>query len=182
MKKGWVVCALLSVILLLGGCASSAVPPPEAGAGSYVQARPTAVPDAESAEKPAGIPPVTLPEVPDIDLTGLSYPMVYAQVYDIAVAPTKHVGKTLRIQGLYVGAEYPELGEAVHSILVADEAGCCGVGLEFTVTGSPAWPEDYPPNYSPIALTGVLGTITAGEAVYALLTVNSIEVMDSPGL
>ena len=176
MKKASFLGLLLAVSLALSGCAPGTAS--QQAQSPFVQVHPTAAPGTVAGEGTPAIPPVSPKDVPDIDLQGLGYPMAYAQVYDIARDPCQHVGKTMRIEGMYYGAEYQELGEVVHSILVADSAGCCEVGLEFMVTGSPVWPEEYPPNFSRISLTGVLGTITAGEGIYALLTVNSIDLLE----
>ncbi len=178
MKKVQVLAALLLTALLLSGCAQSqgASRSPDEVAAQYVgEVAEAKTPQPEAAQE--GTPAVSPKEVPDIDLKDLSYPIVFAQVYDIAREAEKHVGKTLRMQGSYYGAQQLETDEVVHLILVTDSAGCCEVALEFAVTGNPAWPDDFPPNNSEILLTGVLDTITAGEQVYPLLLVNEIQVV-----
>lgn len=183
MKKIPLILVLMLLSALLAGCQGQQAPArtPVELAQQYEQVKQG--PGTDSPAVPpigAGPSPVPLQDPPHLDISGMSYPMAYGQVYSMVMAPKRHQGQTLQIKGSYYGFQTAE-GEEVHLILITDEAGCCEVGMEFVITGSPAWPQDFPPNNSIILLTGLMDTISHGDNLFPLLVANEIQVVQAAG-
>lgn len=185
MKKTRLVLTLILLTALLAGCQGQQAPTrtPKELAQQYEQVKQDASPVEQEAAAPAapdGPSPVPLQDPPHMDLSDMSYTMAYAQVYSMVMAPKRHAGETMRIQGSYYGFQ-TEDGEDVHLILIIDDAGCCEVGMEFQMTGNHKWPQDFPPNNSIIRLTGLVDTISHGDNVFPLLVANEIQVVQAAG-
>lgn len=109
------------------------------------------------------------PEI--IDLVGLDSTSVYGAVYDMVVAPSDHIGQTVRLEGVYYAEYYESTGQYYHYIVVEDDDACCKQGLEFVWAGTHLYPDDYPVNESVIEITGTYGYYEANQIkVYCLLT------------
>ena len=79
MKKAVLLPVLGLVILLLTSCAPAGGNPPV----------------------PAETAPAAAPVTVDLDLSGMSGTVVYAQVYNLLSNPEEYMGKTIRIAGYY---------------------------------------------------------------------------------
>ena len=131
MKKTKVVLLMvLFSLLLAAGAASDATPE-----------------DAAPAPEPAFI---------DLDLSGLSGTVVYAQVYNMMYDPDAYLGKVIRMAGYYNYYEDTERGVVYHACIVPDATACCAQGIEFVRAGSYRWPDDYPDIGTDILVTGRL--------------------------
>lgn len=95
-----------------------------------------------------------------IDLTQLSATMVYAEVFNMTVAPEDYAGKAVRMRGKFnVYQDVTKDGEPIPEKLyfvceIADAAACCAQGIEFVPAGSPSYPRDYPAIGSEITVAG----------------------------
>lgn len=105
----------------------------------------------------------------DLDLTALSSTMVYSEVYNMMVSPDDYNGMTIRINGvLAIGYSYNEDGTTDKSsprfaCIIKDATACCSQGIEFVLSGSPVYPDDYPELNSDIT---VVGTFEVSEVEY----------------
>lgn len=100
--------------------------------------------------------PAATPMVIDLDLSGMSGTVVYAQVYNLMVDPEPYLGKILRIAGYYSAFEDTQRGIVYHACVIPDATACCAQGLEFIWNGEHAWPDDYPEETTDIIVTGRL--------------------------
>lgn len=114
-----------ALCLLLTAC-SSAPAPSEAASVSAPPA--TAAPAPTPSPEPDGV---------EVDLTGLSSTMVFAEVAAMVRAPEDYVGKTVRMQGqLAVYEANPALGiDYFYTVVIEDATACCQQGLEFIWEG-----------------------------------------------
>ena len=136
MKK--ILCALLIALTLV----------PLAACGGENTAQ---KPAAEGAEGAAAV---------DVDLTVLSGIMVYSEVNSIISFPDNYIGKTVKMQGQFTiyqatdenGAFIPD--KRFFACMIADATACCAQGLEFSLAGKPAYPDDYPELGAEITVVG----------------------------
>ena len=134
MKKAVLLPVLGLVILLLTSCAPAGGNPPA----------------------PAEAVPAAAPATVDLDLSGMSGTVVYAQVYNLLSNPEEYMGKTIRIAGCYSVYEDTELNKVYHACVIPDATACCAQGLEFVWKGDHTWPDDYPEEMTGITVTGRL--------------------------
>lgn len=105
----------------------------------------------------------------DVDLTALSSTMVYSEVYNIMTEPDSYIGKTIRMGGTYT-VYYDETSDHYYfACIIQDATACCSQGMEFTLTDSYSYPEDYPDEGEKIVVTGIFDTYTEGEYKYCTL-------------
>ena len=141
MKKMAVMLILCLLTAILAGCAAS------------------------SADNSA--PPATAePLVVDLDLSGLSGTVVYAQVYNIMVDSEAWLGKVIRISGYYSAYEDTVRGVVYHACVIPDATACCAQGIEFVWAGEHRWPDDYPEELTDITVTGRLASYDEDGTVY----------------
>ena len=100
--------------------------------------------------------PAAAPVTVDLDLSGMSGTVVYAQVFNLLSNPEEYMGKTIRIAGYYSVYEDTELNKVYHACVIPDATACCQAGIEFVLAGEHAWPEDYPEPTTEITVTGRL--------------------------
>ncbi len=104
---------------------------------------------AEAAEP---VEPLTV----DLDLSGMSGTVVYAQIYNLLSDPDPWLGKIIRMAGYYSFFNDEELGIVYHACIIPDATACCAQGIEFVWAGEHNWPEDYPGDGVDITVTGRL--------------------------
>lgn len=104
----------------------------------------------------------------DRDLTVMNSTMVYAEVYQMMNAPDQYLGKTIRVRGVFTVLGDPEGGVVYPAVYIADASACCAQGLEFLLSGNPAYPQGYPSTGTEITVTGRFETYTetVGGTVY----------------
>lgn len=98
----------------------------------------------------------------DVDLTTLSSPMVYAEVFNMMMSPDEYIGKTIRMTGIFVVYQNPETNQVYCGVIVEDAAACCAQGFELVMPEERSYPQDYPAPESEIT---VLGTLQADHTL-----------------
>ena len=133
--------ALLLVLLLgLTGCApSEPSSAPESPAAAVPAEEPSSLPE-ESSSRPEE--PAPEPDSPaEVDLTGMSSTMVFAEVYNMMVEPERYEGKTVRMTGELVTYPHPFTGEDCTAVIVKDALACCAQGFQFQPAQGMSLPE-----------------------------------------
>ncbi len=92
----------------------------------------------------------------DLDMSGMSGTVVYAQIYNLLSDPAPWLGKILRIAGYYSFFDNQEQGVVYHACIIPDATACCAQGIEFVWAGEHNWPDDYPEEGVDITVTGRL--------------------------
>lgn len=108
---GRVIGALLLTVLLLTGCAREeplSGSRPEPSAQSSSQSAPAAEEPSSQPESQSEASSDT--ETAEVDLTGMSSTMVFAEVYNMMMEPESYEGKTVRMQGELVSYPHPSPG------------------------------------------------------------------------
>ena len=98
----------------------------------------------------------TEPPVVDLDMSGMSGTVVYAQIFNLLSAPDPWLGKIIRMSGYYSFYDDQEHGIVYHACIVPDATACCAQGIEFIWAGEHNWPDDYPEEGTDITVTGRL--------------------------
>lgn len=133
---GRVMIALLLAAVLLTGCSREEPLPgsqPEPSSQSSSQPEPAAgEPSSQPASQPESQPEASSDtEEVEVDLTGMSSTMVFAEVYNMMVEPDSYVGKTVRMHGELVSYPHPFSGEDCYAVIVKDALACCAQGFQF---------------------------------------------------
>ena len=128
-------------------------------------------PSSSAAPSPAPSGTVTQPEPSqpqasagdvDVDLTTLSSTMVFAEVSSLVYDPIPYLGQRVRMEGIFsVDHAYTMEGEVDLSqnyfyCIIEDALACCAQGLEFSLAGDYAYPEDYPAEGDTIRVVGTV--------------------------
>ena len=120
---GRVIGALLLTVLLLTGCAREeplSGSQPEPSAQSSSRSGPAAE---EPSSQPESQPEASSDtETAEVDLTGMSSTMVFAEVYNMMVEPESYEGKTVRMQGELVSLPADGAEVTVTGIYTLDES------------------------------------------------------------
>jgi len=96
------------------------------------------------------------PLIADLDLSGMSGTVVYAQVYNMLYDPDAYLGKIIRMAGYYNYYDDQAHGIVYHACIVPDATACCAQGIEFIWAGEHVWPDEYPEIGTDIIVTGRL--------------------------
>lgn len=88
----------------------------------------------------------------DVDLSEMNDNINYAHMKQIVNDPESYAGKTICVKGKLSYSEATGLG----MIILCDASGCCEIALPFSPADAMAYPDDYPPLYADIAVTGRL--------------------------
>lgn len=107
-----------------------------------------------SAGAEAAVPEET--QVIDLDMSGMSGTVVYAQVYNLLSDPAPWLGKIIRMAGYYSFYNDQEQNIVYHACIIPDATACCAQGMEFIWAGEHKWPDDYPEEGTDIIVTGRL--------------------------
>ena len=99
----------------------------------------------------------------------MSPTMVYSEVYNMMMTPEDYVGKSVRMNGMYVSFYEEENDFRYFACIVKDATACCSQGIEFVLTDDYRYPEDYPEDGDDIVVTGVFDTYMEGSDMYCTL-------------
>ena len=89
-----------------------------------------------------------------LDLTKMSATMIYAEVFNMLIAPEAYLGKDIKISGYFQVYTNPAETERYYAIIIPDATACCQQGLEFVWEGEHSYPEDYPEIGAKITVIG----------------------------
>ena len=122
---GRVIGALLLTVLLLTGCAreeplSGSQPEPSAQSSSRSGPAAEEPPSQPESQPESQSEASSDTETAEVDLTGMSSTMVFAEVYNMMVEPESYESKTVRMQGELVSYPHPFTGEDCHAVIVKD--------------------------------------------------------------
>ena len=155
MRKPFLrLAAALAAVLLLAGCGGKASAPSSSAAPSPAPSGTVAQPEPSQPQAGAG-------DV-DVDLTTLSSTMVFAEVSSLVYDPIPYLGQRVRMEGIFsVDHAYTMEGEVDLSqnyfyCIIEDALACCAQGLEFSLAGDYAYPEDYPAEGDTIRVVGTV--------------------------
>ena len=146
--------AALAAVLLLAGCGGKASAPSSSAAPSPAPSGTVAQPEPSQPQAGAG-------DV-DVDLITLSSTMVFAEVSSLVYDPIPYLGQRVRMEGIFsVDHAYTMEGEVDLSqnyfyCIIEDALACCAQGLEFSLAGDYAYPEDYPAEGDTIRVVGTV--------------------------
>ncbi|MCL2671118.1 MAG: hypothetical protein FWF10_03670 [Clostridiales bacterium] len=116
----------------------------------------------------------------DIDLSGLSNTLVFAELQNIYASPQDYIGQTIKINGPYFASYYAETGMYYHYVLIVDAAACCQAGVEFVWKGEHAYPADYPDAQAMIEVSGVFKSYEELGQTFYHLEVEGIQIITDP--
>ena len=106
----------------------------------------------------------------DVDLTDKSANMVYAEVYNMMVAPEDYVGKTIKMKGTFSQFHDETTDKYYFACIIKDAMACCSQGIEFVLNKKYKFPKDYPKEGDSICVVGVFETYKEGKDTYCTLT------------
>jgi len=106
------------------------------------------------------------PPIIDMDISGMSSTLAYAQIYNLLSDPSPWLGKTIRMSGLYSFYDDQEHNIVYHACIISDATACCTQGIEFVWAGEHPWPVDYPESGTEITVTGRLEIYEEGGRKY----------------
>ena len=125
-------------LIVSAGCSCAGTVPTTVPETSY----PTTQTDTTAPTKamPAALViPDDLPPV-DVDLSGLSRTLMYAQAYDMIYSPDDYKGKTVRMSGPIDSYADETTGETHYVCIIEDATACCTQGIEFELEDDAAYP------------------------------------------
>ena len=121
-------------------------------------------------------------ETADIDLTGFTPNMLYAEVYHMEMSPDEYIGKTIKITGKFARFEtldengMPIPGKDVLVCLVSDAMACCSVGLEFVPTDEAEFLKSQPAQGSEITITGRCDIFKDESGFITIIRLNDAQI------
>ncbi len=90
----------------------------------------------------------------DIDISRMSGTMVYSQVYQMVMYPSKYLGKHIKMKGIFSSYYDEELERRFYGCVIADALACCSQGLAFELAKPRKYPEQYPAEGDAIIVEG----------------------------
>ena len=90
----------------------------------------------------------------DIDISRMSGTMVYGQVYQMVMYPSKYLGKHIKMKGIFSSYYDEELERRFYGCVIQDALACCSQGLAFELAKPRKYPEQYPAEGDAIIVEG----------------------------
>lgn len=172
MKRYLPLFLAAAILLACSACGKSEAP-----------AQPTPPPPvSQNPQKTEPPPPEAAPPADgvDVDLTVLSSTMVYAEVYNIMMAPDQYLGKIIRMTGLFTVYQDPETQEIYCGVIVQDATACCSQGFDIIMPEGLSYPDDYPPAGTEITVQGELQADRSTEEEGLLfLQLENVKILSS---
>ena len=90
----------------------------------------------------------------DIDISRMSGTMVYGQVNQMIMYPSKYLGKHIKMKGIFSSYYDEELERRFYGCIIQDALACCSQGLAFELAKPRKYPEQYPAEGDAIIVEG----------------------------
>ena len=90
----------------------------------------------------------------DIDISRMSGTMVYGQVYQMVMYPSKYLGKHIKMTGIFSSYYDEEMKRRFFGCVIQDALACCSQGLAFELTKPRKFPKEYPAEGAVITIMG----------------------------
>ena len=90
----------------------------------------------------------------DIDISRMSGTMVYGQVYQMVMYPSKYLGKHIKMKGIFSSYYDEQLERRFYGCVIQDALACCSQGLAFELAKPREFPKEYPAEGDMITITG----------------------------
>ena len=90
----------------------------------------------------------------DIDISRMSGTMVYGQVYQMVMYPSKYLGKHIKMKGIFSSYYDEEQERRFFGCVIQDALACCSQGLAFELAKPRKFPKEYPAEGDVITITG----------------------------
>ena len=90
----------------------------------------------------------------DIDISRMSGTMVYGQVYQMVMYPSKYLGKHIKMKGIFSSYYDEQLERRFYGCVIQDALACCSQGLAFELAKPRECPKEYPAEGDMITITG----------------------------
>jgi hypothetical protein len=90
----------------------------------------------------------------DIDISRMSGTMVYGQVKQMIMYPSKHLGKHIKMKGIFSSYYDDQIDRRFYGCVIADALACCSQGLAFELAKPRKYPEQYPAEGDAIIVEG----------------------------
>jgi hypothetical protein len=90
----------------------------------------------------------------DIDISRMSGTMVYSQVYQMVMYPSKYLGKHIKMKGFFSSYYDEQLERRFYGCVIQDALACCSQGLAFELAKPRKNPEQYPAEGDAIIVEG----------------------------
>ena len=113
----------------------------------------------------------------DVDLTVMSDTLISAEVYNILTNQSDYIGKTIKAKGSYAVYDAGNSRQYYHYIKIVEGDQCCEMGMEFSLDGNHAYPDDYPEAEAKIEVTGVYESYEESGSIYYCLVVDDIVIL-----
>ncbi len=105
----------------------------------------------------------------DIDLTVMSSTMVYSQVYDMVYNPDNYKGKVVKMAGNFSSYHDDNTGKDYFACIIQDATACCSQGIEFELSGTHVFPDDYPAEGEEFCVQGTFDAYYEDGYIYTVL-------------
>jgi hypothetical protein len=90
----------------------------------------------------------------DIDISRMSGTMVYGQVKQMIMYPSKYLGKHIKMKGIFSSYYDDQIDRRFYGCVIADALACCSQGLAFELAKPRKYPEQYPAEGDAIIVEG----------------------------
>lgn len=90
----------------------------------------------------------------DIDISRMSGTMVYGQVNQMIMYPSKYLGKHIKMKGIFSSYYDEEMERRFFGCVIQDALACCSQGLAFELAKPRKFPKEYPDEGAVITITG----------------------------
>ena len=90
----------------------------------------------------------------DIDISRMSGTMVYGQVNQMIMYPSKYLGKHIKMKGIFSSYYDDQIDRRFYGCVIADALACCSQGLAFELAKPRKYPEQYPAEGDAIIVEG----------------------------
>ena len=90
----------------------------------------------------------------DIDISRMSGTMVYGQVNQMIMYPSKYLGKHIKMKGIFSSYYDEEMERRFYGCVIQDALACCSQGLAFELAKPRKFPKEYPAEGAEIMITG----------------------------